>query len=169
MRLTWWFDALTKLDDGDVPAQPLLQAAAEYIASGRVTGRALATMTEGWEVLLDPARDDPASLAQFAQLRGATLFQAMGALTGQDNEQVGAAGALWALSDLAANISVDRVRMQARSSALAIAGELFALRWREARSLGALALDAHMAMTGLGVADGPRRAARIALFRMIGR
>lgn len=169
MRLTWWNEAIERLDTGPAPAQPLLQELAGTIGEGRISGRALATMTEGWEILLDPDRDDAGSLTRFAQLRGATLFRAAASIIGQDDPAVEQAGALWAYADLAANVSVAATCARASEAALNLAERVFAHRWRHARPLGAVALDAYMAMAGRGIADGPRRAARAAQFRMIGR
>lgn len=169
MRLTWWYETLERLDTGPAPAQPLLQELAGTIGDGRISGRALATMTEGWEILLDPDRDDAGSLERFAQLRGATLFRAAATLAGQDDSAVESAGTLWAYADLAANVSVSAICARASEAALNLAEPVFARRWLDARPLGAVALDASMAMMGRGTADGPRRAARAARFRMIGR
>lgn len=169
MRLTWWYEALERLDAGPAPAQPLLRELAGTIGEGPISGRALAMMTEGWEILLDPDRDDAGSLARFAHLRGATLFRAAASLLGQDDPAIEQAGALWAYADLAANVSVSALRARASEAALDLAGPVFAKRWRRAHPLGAVALDASMAMAGWGTADGPRRAARAVRFRMIGR
>lgn len=169
MRLTWWYEALEQLDAGSAPAQPLLRELAGTIGEGPISGRALAMMTEGWEILLDPDRDDAVSLARFAHLRGATLFRAAASLLGQDDPAIEPAGALWAYADLAANVSVSALRARASEAALGLAESVFAKRWRRARPLGAVALDASMAMAGRGTPDGPRRAARTARFRMIGR
>ncbi|WP_177171477.1 squalene/phytoene synthase family protein [Sphingomonas palmae] len=169
MRLTWWYEALEKLDHAPPPAQPLLQALAGHIGKGRVAGRDLAMMTEGWEALLDHERANADMLTQFAHLRGATLFRAAAALLGEDDPQVAQAGALWAFADLAANVSQDAIRQQAITAALDLADPVFRARWHGARPFGALAVDAYMAAAGRGVADGPRRAARVVQFRMIGR
>ncbi len=169
MRLTWWYEALEKLDHAPPPAQPLLRALAGLISEGRVAGRDLATMTEGWEVLLDRERTAADTLTQFAHLRGATLFRAATALLGEDDPQVAQAGALWAFADLAANVSQEAIRDQATAAALDLADTVFGARWRGARPIGALALDAYMAAAGRGFANGPRRAARTVRFRMIGR
>ena len=169
MRLTWWYEALAKLDTEPAPAQPLLAEVARHVITAGVTGRSLATMSEGWEVLLDDERGDPASLIQFARLRGGTLFGALGALLNEEQPALEEAGTLWALADLAVNVSRPGLSETARAAALTLAEQVFARPWSRARVLGALALDARAAMLGRGVADGPRRAAMVARFRMIGR
>jgi phytoene synthase len=169
MRLTWWYEALAKLDSEPAPAQPLLADVARQVIPAGVTGRSLATMSEGWEVLLDDERRDPASLLQFARWRGGTLFRALGTLLEQEDAALEEAGAVWALADLAVNVSHPELSESAREAALTLAEQVFAGRWSRARVLGALAIDAQAAMRARGVADGPRRAAMVARFRMIGR
>ncbi|WP_193754622.1 squalene/phytoene synthase family protein, partial [Sphingomonas sanguinis] len=53
MRLTWWYEALEKLDREPAPAHPVLQRLAESVLPGGVRGVDLAPMIEGWEALLD--------------------------------------------------------------------------------------------------------------------
>jgi phytoene synthase len=169
MRLTWWYEALTRLDREPPPAQPLLQDLAVSVITRGVEGRALAAMTEGWEILLDDERRDTGALVEVARRRGATLFRAAGVLVGENDRALDDAGIVWALADLAVNVSDVGVRERARAAAIDLARQTFATRWSGARVLGALALDARAAMLGRGVANGPRRAALSTRFRMIGR
>ena len=53
MRLTWWYEALEKLDREPAPAHPVLQRLAASVLPGGVRGADLAPMIEGWEALLD--------------------------------------------------------------------------------------------------------------------
>ena len=169
MRLTWWYEALGALDTRPPPAQPLLADLAARILPRGVSGGVLASMSEGWEVLLDDERCDVASLTAFARLRGGGLFVAAGALLGSSGPMLERAGMMWALADLASNVSREALRTQARAAAIALGEEVFARRWSQARVLGALALDARAAMLGQGEGDGPRRAASVARFRLLGR
>ena len=169
LRLTWWYEALRALDSAPPPAQPLLADLATRVLRTGVTGRALATMSEGWEILLDDERSDAASLKEFAHLRGGGLFVAAGCLLGARSDLLEQAGMIWALADLATNVSRVEIREQARATAIALSEQAFARRWDDARMLGALALDARAAMLGQGVPGGPRRAAAVARFRLFGR
>jgi phytoene synthase len=76
---------------------------------------------------------------------------------------------IWALADLATNVSRVEIREQARATAIALSEQAFARRWGDARMLGALALDARTALLGKGAPGGPRRAAAVARFRLLGR
>jgi len=101
MRLTWWHEAL-RTARAVRPVDPLLQALAD---EPRVEPLELLPLIDGWEVLLDelPLRDE--ALAQFAELRGGTLYRAAGRLFGREDRAIEEAGRLWALTDLAFRIS----------------------------------------------------------------
>ncbi|WP_375272159.1 squalene/phytoene synthase family protein [Sphingomonas sp.] len=169
MRLTWWFEAIEALETGPPPAQPLLADLAARVLPADVGAKLLASMSEGWEVLLDDERCDPASLKEYARLRGGRLFAAAGKLMRVDAPMLEEAGMTWALADLATHVTRPDLRGRAREMACALAEQTFAGRWRGARVLGALALDARAAMLGQGTPDGPRRAAAVARFRLFGR
>jgi len=169
MRLTWWYEAVQALEVAPPPAQPLLADLAARVLPAGVTARALASMSEGWEVLLDDERCDAASLEEYARLRGGHLFAAAGRLMRAEAAEIERAGMTWALADLATHVTRPAVRDLARDMALALGEQIFAKRWSDARVLGALALDACAAMLGQGVADGPRRGAAVARFRLLGR
>ena len=63
MRLTWWYEALEKLDHEPAPAHPVLQRLADLVLPGGVRGADLAPMIEGWEALLDDGEALVCSLA----------------------------------------------------------------------------------------------------------
>jgi len=52
IRLAWWRDALTGLDAGRVPAQPLLQQAAATLLPAGIPGAELAGLEDRWLGLL---------------------------------------------------------------------------------------------------------------------
>ena len=154
MRLTWWHDALTRLDDGPAPAEPVLAMLAADVLPRGVTGADLARMIDGWEALLEGPVGDPAMLAIYAEHRGALLFALAGCLVGAGRVPLAAAGAGWALADLAANLSDPAAIAAARRMASERLQDVTGLRWsRPGRGLGALALLARM-----DVADDPRPA-----------
>lgn len=133
MRLTWWHDAIARLESAPPPAQPVLQALAAHLVP--VTGAAaLAPMIDGWEVLLDPELTDEA-LAEYAAGRGA-LFSAAAVLMGEGAERIGHAGEAWALHDLAAHVRDPALAARARAAAAARAERR---RWPgRLRALGAM-------------------------------
>jgi len=52
IKLAWWRERLEELDDGKVPAEPRLQAAAEHLLSRGVTGAELSRLEDGWLMAL---------------------------------------------------------------------------------------------------------------------
>lgn len=139
LRLTWWYEALGRLDTAPPPAQPLLAALAETVLPHGVSGRALAAMTDGWEALLAPDPLGDEALADYARGRGA-LFALAGDLLGAGGDPLVAAGQGWALVDLAAHVRDPDTARRARALAAPLLGEALAQCWcRQGRSLGALA------------------------------
>lgn len=175
LRLTWWHEALGRLDTAPPPAERVLQALARSVLPLGVTGTMLAPMIEGWEELVapDPIGDD--MLVRYAHRRGATLFSALARVLGVTaDDPAGVAGEGWALVDLAWNV---RSRDDA-VSALALArprlGAATAARWsRAGRPLGALAhlarLDLRLAPDGTRRLGAPMRIARMLRHRLTGR
>jgi len=160
MRLTWWHDALTALDHAPPPAQPVLRQLARDVLPLGVTGAALAGIVEGWEELLaaDPIPD--AALLAFARGRGG-LFVAGGVGAG---DPLAAAGAGWALADLAAHARDPVLAARARALAAPLLDAAVAVRWsRPNRAFGALA---HLAR--LPDASAPRRVGRALWHRLTG-
>ncbi|MCP3735358.1 squalene/phytoene synthase family protein [Sphingomonas sp. RP10(2022)] len=139
MRLTWWHDALVRLDIAPAPAEPVLRDLQAAALPHGVTGADLATLVEGWEVLLDPLDAD--GLASHAERRGARLFRLVARLMDGDADGVSAAGRGWALADLALHVSAPRIADIAMSQAREAFATGFAKTWpRSIRPLGALAL-----------------------------
>ena len=174
MRLTWWYEAMTKLDQGSAPAEPVLRALAAEVLPHGVTGARLAGLIDAWEVLLDPETPDDATLERYAT-RGTILFGAAATLIGaQPTDPIAPAGRGWALADLA--LHVQEADVATRAADLARTGLDLAARTRwssTARSLGAMA---HLARLDLAVPRGrpirrgaPGRVSRLLWHRMTGR
>lgn len=139
MRLAWWREALDKLDRQDAPAEPLLQAVRNDLLPHGITGAALAEMEDGWAALLD-GEIDKAALERHGRARGATLFALAGRLLGDPDPRLAAAGAGWALSDLAHRPGTTGVRAAAREHAASILAGAPASWPTALRPLGMLAV-----------------------------
>ena len=171
LRLTWWYEALGRLDTAPPPAQPLLTALAETLLPHGVSGQALAAMTDGWEALLlpDPLGDD--ALADYARGRGA-LFTLARDLLGAAGDPLAAAGQGWALIDLAAHVRAPDVALRARALAAPLLAEAMAQRWRPAgRPMGAIAALAarDLRRPGREPKGAPGRVLRMLRHRITGR
>jgi phytoene synthase len=73
MRLTWWYEALGRLDTVPAPAEPVLAALQNEVLPFGVSGAMLGKLTDGWEALLEPDLDAGA-IERFARDRGRRLF-----------------------------------------------------------------------------------------------
>lgn len=175
MRLTWWHEALTRLDNAPPPAEPILQALARDVIPHGITGERLASMIEGWEELLEAPPLGDEAIARHAALRGGTLFEMAGVLLGaRASDPLAAAGEGWALADLARHLRDRPNAERALARAAAPLAQARRRHWsRQARLLGALA---HLARLNLAVpldqpvpAGAPHRVARILLHRITGR
>ena len=165
MRLTWWHDALTRLDDAAPPAQPVLRALVESVLPHGVTGAELATIVEGWEALLDVG--DIAE--RHARERGGRLFSVAARVFGTERDPVSAAGEGWALADLAATTPDAAMAAQARMLATPRLDDAVGARWSaNGRALGALAHVARMDLAGLATGSA-RRVGRLLIHRLTGR
>ncbi|MEH3121727.1 MAG: squalene/phytoene synthase family protein [Sphingomonas phyllosphaerae] len=169
MRLTWWHEALSALDEAAPPAEPVLQALARHVVP-QVPGRRLATLVEGWEALLEPMLDADAIQAH-ATHRGGGLFAAMATIVGVDDPAVPTAGAGWALADLARHIEAPASADLARDMARDALGKVERFRWPvSARALGATARSARLDLIPDPKPRGhPARAARLLWLRVTGR
>jgi phytoene synthase len=174
MRLTWWHEALTRLDGAPAPAEPVLQALARDVIPNGVSGIRLAAMIDGWEELLEAELDEDA-IVRHAVGRGGGLFEMAGILLGaKEADPLAAAGEGWALADLSRHLSDRATAEWALARAAAPLDLATRARWsRQARPLGALA---HLARMNLGIAfdqpipvGAPGRVARILLHRLTGR
>ncbi|RDE05178.1 squalene/phytoene synthase family protein [Sphingomonas aracearum] len=172
MRLTWWHDALARLDTAPPPAEPVLQALAAHVVPEGVTGRELAQLVEGWEALLEDDLDE-AALNTHASRRGACLFGLMARLAGAaGSDPVAPAGRGWALADLATHITDLDVAARARAMAVPALDAARTHRWsRAGRGLGAMArIAAHdLEHQGEGGWQGMRHVAQLVWHRLTGR
>lgn len=174
MRLTWWHDALSRLDQAPPPAQPVLTALAANVLPQGVAGADLATLVEGWEALIEGEPADLAVRAAYAAGRGERLFALAARLCGGDAATVAAAGRGWALADLSRSVTdVAAGEAAAREADVALR-TAFGSPWpRRLRVLGALARQAQMDLTAdrdLPLPGAtPGRIARLGWHRLTGR
>jgi len=168
MRLTWWYEALGRLDTAPPPAEPTLQALALTVLP-HVPGSRLARIAEGWEALLETPLE-AAAVERFAQGRGAALFGAAACILAVEDPRIATAGEGWALADLSRRLS-DTARAAAiAEQARARLDAALSGRWpRRGRTLGALALLARADIAKAGAPAGsPARVGRMLLHRLVG-
>ena len=104
IRLAWWREQLELLDAASAPAEPRLQEAQRELLPRGVTGRDLAALEGGWLRLFDPFPWDVAT-SEAIWFRGNLLFGLAARALGRADENIQAAGGLWALVDAARNCS----------------------------------------------------------------
>lgn len=169
IRLAWWREAVERLDREPPPPEPLLQALAAEVLGRGVTGAELAGLEEGWEAITAVGAPSAEELARHGEARGGRLFALSARLLGDEAFPVAAAGARWALADLARHSSDPREAGAARAMARAKAGEP---RWpKRLRPLGMLAT---LALSDLNKATphppgSPMRMLRMMFHRITGR
>jgi len=92
VKLAWWRERLEALDQGKVPAEPRLAAAAKELLPRGISGADLSRLEAGWATLFDQTAD-PELIGQ----RGAVLFDLAGRLLDRCDERLADAGALYSL------------------------------------------------------------------------
>ena len=169
MRLTWWYEALGRLDTSPAPAEPVLGALQALVLPKGVSGAMLATLTDGWDVLLEPTLDAPA-IERFARDRGRRMFDLAAIVLDVVDERIGSAGEGWALADLAQGLADPAERAVAAARARGALDTALQGRWPvKARALGAIALSARFDIADPSPSPGsPRRVARLAWHRLTG-
>jgi len=96
IKLAWWRERLQELDEGKIPAEPRLKAAAAELLPRGISGAELAELEEGWIALLEETPDPERALDC-----GAALFGLAARLIGSDRPHVLApAGRLYAAGTL---------------------------------------------------------------------
>jgi phytoene synthase len=174
IRLTWWREALERLDAVPPPEEPLLKAVATELIGRGIGGAALGDIADGWAALLAALPLDTEALEAHAAQRGGALFRNAGALLGAEAPQLTAAGEGWALIDLAFHVS----DQETAGRAVAMARERLAgasdWHWpARLRPLGALTMlasgDAAAGLTVKRRPGSPKRVARALLHRLTGR
>ena len=116
IKLAWWRERLGELDEGKVPAEPRLQAAAEQLLSRGVKGSDLGKLEDGWAALVD-VRPDPNRVGR----RGEGLFELGAKLLGAEfNDDIARAGRLFASVDVARRGLVQLASEELDLSGLAI-------------------------------------------------
>ena len=128
IKLAWWRDRLEGLDQGQVPAEPRLQAAARELLPLGMSGAQIAKIEAGWAQFLQPEPD-----LWLAEDRGAALFGILGALLGEAHDLLIPAGRMVA--------GIDYARRHGRPierSKIALGGVRFPKRLRPATAFAAL-------------------------------
>jgi len=92
VKLAWWRERLEELDQGKVPAEPRLAAAAQHLLPRGISGFDLSRLETGWATLFDETPDH-----RLIAERGAVLFELGGRLLGKADEWLADAGRLYAL------------------------------------------------------------------------
>ena len=107
IKLAWWRERLEELDDGLIPAEPRLQAAATELLPRGLSGAELAQLEEGWAGLLY----EPADMPRVTE-HGTRLFSLGAKLLDVqfDDSTIGVAGRLFAGVDVARRGLIDVIR-----------------------------------------------------------
>lgn len=173
VRLAWWRERLEALDSGTpAPSEPRLEAVGRELIPRGVSGSDLASLETGWLRLFDPF---PWTLetSEAIWLRGNLLFGLGARLLGGADEQIHAAGGIWALIDAARHVSDapsrDMLLGQGRKFARTLAGSRFPVSLRPLAALAALAIRDARRGEPFGREGTPGRVAAMVRQRLIGR
>lgn len=96
IKLAWWGERLGEIDQGKVPAEPRLKAAAAHLLPRGITGEELAAIAPGWATLLDEWPD-----SSLIAERGAAIFRVAAGLLRAPEAGLANAGALYSTVDVA--------------------------------------------------------------------
>ncbi len=170
IRLAWWDDALRRLDSAPPLAQPVLQQLAADVLPTGVSGADLASLIDGWEVLVVEETLTDAALRSYAAGRGAGWFQLAARLLGDAPGFVEAAGEGWALADLAGHVSDPKTAARAGELAREVLAPAMRSAWPvRVRALGAMTRIAWFEVSGGPAAGSVPRMLRLAWHRLSGR
>jgi phytoene synthase len=148
MRLAWWRDTLSS----DPQAWPRGDEVLGLLGEWRDPA-ALVPLVDGWEAILGEELDT-AAIEQIARGRGAAFGQLAREL-GEEPEPAEACARLWALGDLAANLSQPSERMRVVAAARGLPRPRLPRRLRPLAALAGLA-QRSLARGGTPLLDGPR-------------
>jgi phytoene synthase len=96
IKLAWWRERLEELDQGKVPAEPRLQAAARELSGRGISGASLAELEDGWLTLLEEGPE-----VERVADRGAKLFALAKTLLGASHPLIDPGGRLFAYEQVA--------------------------------------------------------------------
>ena len=163
IRLAWWREALERLDRETPPAEPMLETVSRDLLPAGISGAELAVIEEGWTILAEAGALGMDDLAAYGAARGGTLFDLVGRLLGGSQPGLDAAGARWALVDLARR-SGNREEAEA---ALAAARAIGAPSTHWPRSLRPLGMLAALADRDIARGTNERQGSPARIWRMI--
>jgi len=162
IKLAWWRDRLHELDEGKVPAEPRLAAAAAELLPRGIAGADLAGLEEGWATLLEAV---PAA-AQVGE-RGARFFAIGDRLLGATDPLLAAAGRLYGIASAARH---GRAIMAFPTAEMhRIAGHRFPRRLRPLTMLARLAARDLRRLPAIEPEGTPGRALALMNHRLFGR
>ena len=170
IKLTWWRDALEKLDREKAPAEPVLQAVSTHVLPAGVSGEALSRMEAAWTAILSPDLT-PTDMRIYAEARGGLLFRYSARILGGElSAEMEQGGERWALMDLARHSNSADAAI-AQEAARSVAGDA---RWpAKLRPLGMLAAlasrDSARPLDQLEPPGAPARMLRMLRHRLTGR
>lgn len=162
IKLAWWRERLERLDQGSVPAEPRLQAAARELLPRGVSGAALAELEDGWTALFEEELD-----MERVGERGAKLFQLAATLLDEGSQQLNPAGRLFAFEQ-ASRIRLAHVHSPVKELE-SLAGYRFPRRLRPLTAFARLAARDARKAPEFELEGTPGRAAALIAHRLTGR
>lgn len=169
MRLAWWNEVIDDPTASKGRGEPVVDA---LRISGAVTAPGLVAMIDGWEVLVVEPEIDAAALGDYAAGRGGGLFRAL-ADAAEPPAWLDAAGAVWALWDLAGHVGDPALAKAALAAARDRVSQVGDARWRRAwkplRILFTLARQDVLAGRGASLGVSRSLALRLLRIALVGR
>lgn len=159
IRIAWWRDALTRLDQFPAPPEPRLQAVATELLPRGISGSRLATLEDGWTTLFDE-RPDEARIAD----HGAALFALGANLLGATDPLIADAGRIYAL----AHVARHGLHPGTSVSLARLIGHRFPRKLRPLTALARLAARDIRSTSGFEAEATPGRAAVLLSHRLFG-
>jgi phytoene synthase len=164
MRLAWWNDVIDDATDVKGQGEPVVDA---MRATAAIRAPGLSAMIDGWEVLVVEPDIDVQGLRDYAAGRGGGLFRAL-ADEADAPAWLDAAGAVWALWDLAGHVGDDALAKAAIDLARERLAQVDGARW--SRALKPLRIAFTLArrdvLAGRGAPVGMPRALALRVLRI---